>query len=194
MNAWTTGIFAALLLVSGAPALADGATVLLAESEVGEEGRESGDMDRDRLREQERTAERISKDLAKQAGMTERQEYRLQNRVQQHLALGGDENNVKEMTRTALNEGCQGDCLNEAVRYMNQAMHQQGHSAVAAREMVSEELRQAAREGDPAGLTARFERRMEERVGPAPRQRRDERGPIWDDGTGRGMGGPGGRR
>ncbi|MDH5525755.1 MAG: hypothetical protein OEY97_00430 [Nitrospirota bacterium] len=199
MNGWIT-LLAVVMLGTGAPAAAGEPQWLLADGELQEEAAQTGDMDRDRLRERSYDAERIAERLGKEAGMTARQEIRLQNRIQQHLALGGNEENLKTMTQTALNEGCRGDCLNETVRYMNQAMHLERYDATAAREMVTEELRHAAREGDAAGLTERFERRMEARIGPPPRlggpdrdmdmeRGRDRDGGDWDGGRG-----PGGRR
>lgn len=177
-----------------APAAEEQGAPWLLAAEEGEMGEMEGEAAQDRDRDRDRMATRLADEVQGEGGLTARDRVQLQNRIYQHLSQGGDEQNVRQMTRAAVGEGCKGECLTESVRAMNRVMAFGDKSPGEARSMVTEELRQAARAGDAAGLTQRFEMRMEKRLQEMPAYR--ERGPRMGHegmmGPEGGMGGMGG--
>jgi uncharacterized protein YoaH (UPF0181 family) len=141
------------------------------------------DMDRDQTRDMDRThdmthdqdrdrdADRLMDRLRTELKLSDREVDGLKAQVRTHLRNGGDADQVRTMLRTAVGEGCREDCLQATVRTMNRFMAQ-GKSASQAREMVATELHAAAREGDAAGLTQRFEARVEARAMEASKERK----------------------
>lgn len=130
------------------------------------------DMDRtqDMTRDQDRDADRLMDRLRTELRLSDREVEALRAQVRTHLRSGGDAEQVRAMLRAAVGEGCRDGCLQATVRAMNRFMDQ-GRSATQARETVTTELRAAAREGDAASLTKRFEARVETRAMEASKER-----------------------
>lgn len=126
----------------------------------------TGDMTQDRDRDADRLMDRLRTELK----LSDAEVDGLRAQVRAQLRSGGDADPVRTMLRAAVGEGCRDDCLMATVRTMNRFMAQ-GKDATQAREMTTTELRAAAREGDAAGLTQRFQARVNARMMEASKER-----------------------
>jgi hypothetical protein len=124
------------------------------------------DQESNRLMHQELT--RLMAQIHQDTGMSGEEVERLQWQLHQALRLAGESGPVQTTARTSHSDGCQGDCLREAIHLMVRAM-ERGYSSDEAGKMVCQEVRTCVRGRAQSGLSdeemgLRLRNRVEARI------------------------------
>jgi hypothetical protein len=122
----------------------------------------------DRLQVRQADRDRIHQLLRTEGGLTPEQVTAMRPEVDEYLSRGGDVARMQETVRAALQNGCRGECLGEAVRQTNGLMAR-GYAPLQAGEAVraamQEEGRGQGRQGaDDADAAQRLRARVQDRV------------------------------
>ncbi|HAZ14710.1 MAG: hypothetical protein A2X86_12690 [Bdellovibrionales bacterium GWA2_49_15] len=100
---------------------------------------------------QDRDIDQLKDQIHKETKLNTQEIDALEPELRAHLQLKGRGETVRAMVKNSLNNGCQGTCLSETLRTMNQSMSK-GLSGKEALEMVTAQLREQIRERDQKQL------------------------------------------
>lgn len=158
-------VLAALLAGTGGAAAAQEPTQQRDRDQIRDPTAHAPGTEPDRLQVRQGDRDRIHQLLRADGDLTPEQVTSLQPEVDEYLSRGGDVARMQETVRAALQNGCRGECLAEAVRQTNGLMAR-GYGALQAGETVRAALQEEARgqTGQRAGADADAAQRLRARV------------------------------
>lgn len=167
---------AALLAGTGGAAVAQEPTPQRERDRMRDPGTHEPGTAPDRTQVRQADRDRIHQVLRTEGGLTPEQVAALRPDVDEYLSHGGDARRLQETVRAALQNGCRGECLGEAVRQTNRLMAR-GYAPVQAGETVRAALQEEARgqERQRAGADAEAAERLRARVDDRMRDRDADR-------------------